>query len=119
MGNESINWSTFVHAIRQAESWGSEDIEEKAIGNDSPELSGEAKDLIEWAFFTWQICCLPVLELASIRHDGPDVPFGVQFFRTINSESSDPRDKVFGILGLSSFKEDNFAITPDYNKSVL
>lgn len=41
--------------------------------------------------------------------------FSSQLFRTIHLSASDPRDKVFGILGISSFEDST--IEPDYTKS--
>lgn len=56
--------------------------------------------------------------LVDMRRDGPNATFGQQFFRTINLRSSDPRDKAFGLLGVSSFPNDDRTITADYNKSI-
>jgi hypothetical protein len=44
-----------------------------------------------------------------------DQHFSSQFFRTLHLSASDPRDRIFGILGISSFS--GTYITPDYTKS--
>ncbi|KAH7391079.1 heterokaryon incompatibility protein-domain-containing protein [Phaeosphaeria sp. MPI-PUGE-AT-0046c] len=41
--------------------------------------------------------------------------FSTQLLRTMHLSATDPRDKVFGILGISSFQNTN--IEPDYTKS--
>ena len=43
-----------------------------------------------------------VHDLADMRVSGPNAPFHEQFFRTIRLQSTDPRDKVFGLLGVST-----------------
>lgn len=57
-------------------------------------------------------------KLVEMRHDGANAHFGRQFFRTIALRSSDPRDKVFGLLGVSKFHDHETTIVPDYTKSI-
>jgi hypothetical protein len=57
-----------------------------------------------------------VLNLVDMRNNGPSVPFSQQFFRTRYLRSTDLRDKVFGLLGVSSFTKDT--IEPDYTKTI-
>ncbi|OAL07737.1 hypothetical protein IQ06DRAFT_14719 [Phaeosphaeriaceae sp. SRC1lsM3a] len=70
-------------------------------------------------FRNYAIVSESVQYLVDARRDGPNTSFGRQFFRTLRLESSDSRDKVFGLLGISSFDDHEQKITPDYNKSVL
>jgi hypothetical protein len=44
-----------------------------------------------------------------------DKHFSRQFLRTLHLSASDPRDKIFGILGISNFR--GTCIVPDYTKS--
>lgn len=117
MGNESIRWSTFANELRKLWQWIIGDIEGGVNENDPRKPPKDFATSLGTS--EWRDHCSAVLELASIRNDGPNAPFGAQLFRTITSRSSDPRDKVFGILGISRLNNDNCAITPDYNKSVL
>lgn len=43
-------------------------------------------------------------------------PFSDQFLRTFHLSATDPRDKIFGILGISTFN--GTAIEPDYTRSM-
>jgi hypothetical protein len=45
-----------------------------------------------------------------------DKNFSSQFLRTLHLSASDPRDKIFGILGISAFK--GTRIVPDYTRSL-
>ncbi|KAL2670237.1 hypothetical protein Neosp_014704 [[Neocosmospora] mangrovei] len=57
-----------------------------------------------------------------IQHLGKGVVPGQKLwellFDTRQSKSSDPRDKIFGVLGLISDKQDPYDLTPDYRISV-
>jgi hypothetical protein len=57
-----------------------------------------------------------VQQLIDMRNSGPSTPFSQQFFRTIYLQAKDSRDKVFGLLGFSSFKRS--PITADYTKPI-
>jgi hypothetical protein len=57
-----------------------------------------------------------VQQLIDMRNSGPSTPFNQQFFRTIYLQAKDSRDKVFGLLGFSSFKRS--PITADYTKPI-
>ncbi|KAJ4299359.1 hypothetical protein N0V90_004604 [Kalmusia sp. IMI 367209] len=54
--------------------------------------------------------------LYEVRRSGRHANFAVQLYRTGPFEATDPRDKVFGLLGISSFS--TTPIVPDYSKLV-
>lgn len=52
--------------------------------------------------------------LFEVRRHGRNTDFALQLFRTGPFEATDPRDKIFGVLGISSFCDET--IVPDYTK---
>ncbi|KAH7079908.1 heterokaryon incompatibility protein-domain-containing protein [Paraphoma chrysanthemicola] len=54
--------------------------------------------------------------MAKVTQAKTDVHFASQLCRTVHLSASDPRDKVFSILGISGFSGER--IMPDYTKSV-
>jgi hypothetical protein len=56
-----------------------------------------------------------VQDLVDMQDSGTRAPFSQQFFRTRHLKSVDPRDKVFGLLGFSSFISGTIEV--DYAKS--
>lgn len=47
----------------------------------------------------------------------PTTSLNLQAFRSAPALSSDPRDKVFGLLGICTFSPGQMVVTPDYTKS--
>jgi hypothetical protein len=106
-GLPCVNWSQFVVAVQFA------------IGTKSDfdgDCSGTYDDLGKRSWIA--SACGPteqVTNLAAIRTRGRTASFSQQFSTTLLFRSTDPRDKVYGLLGISCFR--GTPIVPDYAKS--
>lgn len=114
MGRDHVHWSKFAVPVQRILQHihggrGEEAIESGLLDNLHPSLLPKGYPSID--FFE------NVQNLVEMRRDGSNAPFGSQFFRTIAYRSSDPRDKVFGLLGVSTFDNAHSTITPDYTRS--
>jgi hypothetical protein len=110
-GLHYVRWSQFVAAV-QLSNPHKRDTKLASSREHSTFLNGLLENLWvrEEPCFTYQ-----VEWLAAIRTRGRTTPFSQQFSYTSSFQATDPRDKVYGLLGICCFR--GTPIVPDYAKS--
>ncbi|KAJ8111987.1 hypothetical protein OPT61_g5545 [Boeremia exigua] len=126
-GQQILDWDSFASAVRlvharilgQADVAGVEEpsylpvLQKETI--DEILTSGQPK-VIRGMYPPAMIARAECVEqLDDMRKAGPHADFTEQLLRTKYLQASDVRDKVFGLLGMSTFKR--WEIVPDYTKS--
>ncbi|KAH4891370.1 hypothetical protein HBI73_025390 [Parastagonospora nodorum] len=121
VGYETVSWSRLasVTQILRARLCDEEELE---YDMNTARLDGFQKDTVDDlgddVYPAALIACADMVkELADLRNGGTSASFSQQFLRTKYLCATDIRDRVFGILGISSFQKE--AITPDYTNSVV
>lgn len=116
LGNRKYNWKAFAHSLNLVSA------RLRGDGHLYPSMPTTYLNCLRKAVLpsTLQTSALIarigcVQNLADLRNAGPLAKFSERFVRTMYLQASEPRDKVYGLLGFSSWHD--LAISPDYTKS--
>jgi hypothetical protein len=110
-GPHCINWSQLVATVQRL---GSQGRHTRPIPGEEWSTYLEELTTSLWAI-QLDTHMRQVRNLAAIRTRGRTASFAQQFYDTLRFQSTDPRDKVYGLLGICCFR--GTPIVPDYAKS--